>query len=54
MGEEDPEDARINSPNSIRAVYGVDKLNNAFGCAIDPTAVDILFASSPEIGRAHV
>jgi len=47
MGEEDPQDARINSPNSLRAVYGVDKMNNAFGCAIDPTAVDILFASSP-------
>lgn len=47
MGEEDPEDARINSPNSLRAVYGVDKMNNAFGCAIDPAAVDILFASSP-------
>lgn len=47
MGEEDPEEARINSPNSLRAVYGVDKMNNAFGCAIDPTAVDILFASSP-------
>ena len=47
IGEEDPEDARINSPNSLRAIYGVDKVNNAFGCAIDPTAVDILFASSP-------
>jgi hypothetical protein len=47
MGEEDPEEARVNSPNSLRAVYGVDRLNNAFGCAIDPTAVDILFASSP-------
>ena len=47
MGEEDPEGARISSPNSLRAVYGVDKMNNAFGCAIDPSAVDILFASSP-------
>ena len=47
MGEEDPEDARVHSPHSLRAVYGVDKINNAFGCAIDPTAVDILFASSP-------
>jgi len=47
MGEEDPEVARINSPNSLRAVYGVDIINNAFGCSIDPTAVDILFASSP-------
>jgi hypothetical protein len=47
MGEEDPEDARANSPNSLRAVYGVDSMNNAFGCAIDPAAVDILFASSP-------
>jgi hypothetical protein len=47
MGEEDPEDARVNSPNSLRAVYGIDRINNAFGCAILPTAVDILFASSP-------
>ena len=47
MGEEDPEDARINSPNSLRAVYGLDRVNNAFGRAIDPAAVDVLFASSP-------
>ena len=47
MDEEDPEGARNNSPNSLRAVYGVDKMNNAFGCAIDPTAVDIPFALSP-------
>jgi Nucleoside diphosphate kinase len=47
MGDEDPEDARINSPNSLRAVYGADRVDNAFGCAIDPTAVDVLFASSP-------
>ena len=47
MGEEDPEEARNNSSNSLRAVYSVDKMNNAFGCAIDLTAVNILFASSP-------
>jgi hypothetical protein len=51
MGSEDPEEARINEPHSIRAVYGIDPINNAFGGSVDSAAadaqIDALFASSP-------
>lgn len=51
MGSEDPEEARRNEPHSIRAVYGVDPINNAFGGSVDSAAaeaqISALFASSP-------
>jgi hypothetical protein len=51
MGSEDPAEARVNEPHSIRAVYGVDLINNAFGGSVDSEAADAqiaaLFASSP-------
>ncbi|KAG8817042.1 hypothetical protein FRC17_000080 [Serendipita sp. 399] len=51
MGSEDPEEARVNEPQSLRAVYGVDIVNNAFGGSVDSAAAEAqiaaLFASSP-------
>ena len=51
MGSEDPEEARENEPNSIRAIYGIDPVNNAFGGSVDTAAAEAqiaaLFASSP-------
>lgn len=51
MGGEDPEEARQNEPHSIRAIYGIDPVNNAFGGSVDTAAAEAqiaaLFASSP-------
>jgi hypothetical protein len=51
MGSEDPQDARELEPQSIRAVYGQDRINNAFGGSFDSAAAEAqigaLFASSP-------
>ena len=51
MGSEDPSIARELEPHSIRALYGTDQINNAFGGSIDSTAAEAqigaLFASSP-------
>ncbi|KAH7097492.1 nucleoside diphosphate kinase [Auriculariales sp. MPI-PUGE-AT-0066] len=54
MGPEDPELARVEQPNSLRAIYGLDVLDNgnaAFIGSPDPstaeTQIATLFASSP-------
>ncbi|CCA69013.1 hypothetical protein PIIN_02872 [Serendipita indica DSM 11827] len=51
MGSEDPEEARQNEPQSLRAVYGIDFVDNAIGGSIDSAAAEAqiaaLFASSP-------
>ncbi|KAF7299579.1 Kinesin-like protein [Mycena chlorophos] len=51
MGPADPEAAKAESPNSLRALYGTDKLHNAvMGSADNETAemqIASLFASSP-------
>ncbi|KIM28733.1 hypothetical protein M408DRAFT_329192 [Serendipita vermifera MAFF 305830] len=51
MGNEDPEVARQDEPHSIRAIYGIDPVNNAFGGSVDSSAAEAqiaaLFASSP-------
>ncbi|PVF95618.1 hypothetical protein CPB86DRAFT_787859 [Serendipita vermifera] len=51
MGSEDPAEARENEPQSLRAIYGQDIVNNAFGGSIDSAAaeaqISALFASSP-------
>ena len=31
-GPHDPEDARFNNPNSLRAQFGVDKIRNGVHC----------------------
>ncbi|KAG8966943.1 hypothetical protein FRC03_011014 [Tulasnella sp. 419] len=51
IGDEDPEVARINAPDSIRALYGTSILENAvYGSPNGPMAeiqISSLFASSP-------
>jgi hypothetical protein len=51
MGSEDPAEARQNEPQSLRAIYGQDIVDNAFGGSIDSAAaeaqISALFASSP-------
>lgn len=51
MGSEDPDEAREHEPQSIRAIYGQDRINNGFGGSIDSAAAEAqiaaLFASSP-------
>lgn len=51
MGSEDPSIAREHEPQSIRALFGIDEINNAFGGSIDSAAAEAqigaLFASSP-------
>lgn len=51
MGSENPDEARENEPQSLRAIYGQDLINNAFGGSIDSAAAEAqigaLFASSP-------
>lgn len=51
MGDRDPETARINSPNSLRALYGISIDQNALMGSPDTQTAEIqisaLFASSP-------
>jgi len=51
MGSEEPSIAREHEPHSIRALYGLDEINNAFGGSADSAAAEAqigaLFASSP-------
>ncbi|EJD41284.1 hypothetical protein AURDEDRAFT_146139 [Auricularia subglabra TFB-10046 SS5] len=57
MGDEDPDIARQDSPNSLRAVYGHDKHDNAFigspDTATAETQISVLFASSPPFPTAE-
>lgn len=57
MGDEDPLVARQESPNSLRAVYGHDKHDNAFigspDTATAETQISVLFASSPPFPTAE-
>jgi len=58
MGNEDPEIARQEEPHSIRALYGVDLVNNAFGGSEDSAAAEAqiaaLFASSPPFSTSEL
>ena len=51
MGDRDPEVARENAPNSLRALYGISKLQNAVMGSPDDELAEIqiasLFVSSP-------
>lgn len=51
MGEEDPERARVNSANSLRAIYGVDLAQNAVmgspSTDVAEEQISCLFQSSP-------
>ena len=51
MGDPDPEVARKDTPNSIRALYGISAAQNAVMGSPDPQTAEIhiqsLFASSP-------
>lgn len=51
MGDPDPEIARVQSPRSLRALYGISRAQNAVMASPDPQTAEIqilsIFASSP-------
>ena len=58
MGPEDPEVAKQEAPNSIRALYGLSKEQNAVMGAPDAETAEIqvlsIFASSPPFPTADL
>jgi len=57
MGDEDPALARIHAPNSLRAVYGHSRVENAFIGSPDPFIAEqqiaVIFQSSPPFPSAE-
>ena len=58
MGDADPETAKLNSPNSLRALYGLSVEQNAVMGSPDAELAEIqiasLFASSPLFSSADL